>query len=79
MSLIWLYLLDVAKVVTGQFSRTEVGLTLVIGGPSLAGLIAACRARELPGWPTRVAAFVLARAVQVGAMWLSLQPSFATR
>jgi hypothetical protein len=79
MILIWLYLLGIANVVTGRFTRIEIGLTLVIGAASLAGLITACRVRPMPSWPARLVAFLVAAAVQIGAMWLSLQPSFATR
>lgn len=79
MSLIWLFLLGIARVVTGHFTKVEIALTLVIGLASIAGLVAACRVRPLPGWPARIALFVVAAAVQFGATWLSLQPSFANR
>lgn len=79
MSLIWAFLLGLAKVVTGTFSPVEVALTVVIGVASLVGFVAACRAHPRPGWPARVAAFVAAAALQIGAMWLSLRPAFATR
>lgn len=79
MSLIWAFLLGLANVITGTFSPVEIALTVVIGGAALAGCIAACGARPQPAWPTRVAAFAVAAALQVGAMWLSLRPSFATR
>src|SRR5262245_59267230 len=42
MSLIWLYLLGIARIVTGTFTPVEAGLTLVIGTASLVGLIAGC-------------------------------------
>jgi hypothetical protein len=79
MSLIWLYLLGLAQIVSGHFTRVEIALTLVIGGAAAAGLVAALRVREPSSWPARGAAFLLAAGLQVGAMWLSLQPSFATR
>jgi len=79
MSLIWAFLLGLAQVVTGTFSPVEIALTVVIGVASLVGFVAACRARPLPAWPARVAGFVVAAALQVGAMWLSLRPSFANR
>ena len=78
MGLIWMFLLGLANVVTGDFSRVEVALTMVIGVASLTGLVAVCRLRDQPSWTTRVAAVVAAGALQVGAMWLSLQPLFAT-
>lgn len=79
MSLIWLYLLGIARVVTGHFTSTEVVLTVVIGVACAAGLVAGSRARDPSGWPVRFAAFLAAAAVQVAAVWLSVQPGFANR
>jgi len=79
MSLIWMYLLGIARIVTGHFSRVEIALTLAIGGAAATGIVAALRVREPSSWPARGAAFVVAAALQVGATWLSVQPAFATR
>ena len=65
--------------VTGRFTKVEIALTLVIGFASITGLVAACRVRPLPGWPAGIALFVVAAAIQFGATWLSVQPSFANR
>src|SRR5262245_8275489 len=46
MSLIWLYLLGLARIVTGTFSGVETLLTLVIGGAGLLGIVAVIRGRE---------------------------------
>jgi hypothetical protein len=77
MALIWMYLLGLARVVSGRFSRGEVALTVVIGLGSAVGLLAASRVRDSSPWPARLAAFATAAALQVGAMWLSLQPAVA--
>jgi len=79
MALIWLYLLGIARVISGQFTRAEVALTLVIGLGSAVGLVAASRVRDSSHWPGRLATFSLAAALQIGAMCLSLQPVIATR
>ncbi len=79
MALIWLYLLGMAHVITGHFSRAEVALTTIIGAASIAGFVAALRVRERPRWIVRLATFVVTGGAQVGAMWLSLQPMFAAR
>ena len=79
MALIWLDLLGLARVVSGHFTRSEVALTLVIGLGSAVGLVAASRVRSSSRWQARLAAFAAAAALQVGAMWLSLQPMVATR
>ena len=79
MSLIWLFLLGVARIVTGHFTPIEIALTLVIGIACLAGLGSAVRSESrLPVW-TGLALGAFFGALQIGAMWLSLQPAFANR
>jgi hypothetical protein len=79
MVLIWLYLLGIARVVTGHFPPIEIVLTVVIGLTSVAGIVAALRVSEPSGWPLRLTAFVLALGLQFGAALLSVQPMLATR
>ena len=79
MTLIWLFLLGIARVVTGRFTGIEVVLTLVLGLASISGLVAAVRVRDGSTCPARLATFVVAAALQIGAMWLSLQPMLANR
>jgi hypothetical protein len=76
MLLIWLYLLGLANVITGRFTLVEVILTIVIGLACVAGLAVTV------GRPVRwsgLFACVMSGALQVGAMWLSLQPALANR
>lgn len=79
MVLIWLHLLDLAHVITGQFKPAEVVLTVVIGFACVVGLGVAARGSTGASWGSAVVAFILFAALQVAAMWLSLQPLFATR
>ena len=79
MVLIWLYLLGLARVVTGQFSAAEIALTMVVGFACLVGFPAAARMTSRIAWWAGLAGFAMFGALQVGAMWLSLQPAFATR
>jgi len=79
MLLIWLFLLGLASVVTGRFSPAEVGLTVVIGMACVAGLGATARAPTRSHWRSGVTALLSFGALQVGAMWLSLQPALASR
>jgi hypothetical protein len=79
MVLIWLYLLGLANVITGQFAPGEVGLTVVIGLACVVGLGAAVRQPARSHWWAGVVAFSVSGAFQVAAMWLSLQPTFASR
>ena len=79
MTLIWLFLLGWAQIVTGRFFPSEVAMTLVVGAASLVGIAACLRWRT----PTRsvVAAgtFLLFAALQVLAMRVSLMPYIARR
>jgi hypothetical protein len=79
MTLIWLYLLGVARVITGTFSRVEVVLTIAIGVAAAVGIVAALCAAEPSRWPTRLLAFLAGAVLQVGLTFLSVQPMFATR
>ena len=79
MLLIWLYLLGLSSVITGQFTPAEVSLTVVVGLACVVGLGASARKSTRPNWWTRVAVFLMFGTLQVGAMWLSLLPAFASR
>jgi len=79
MTLIWLWLLGLASVVTGQFSPTEIGLTIAIGLGCGLGGIAALRWRANGRWAARIAVFLSFAVLQIGALWASLQPLVAGR
>ncbi|HZN41207.1 MAG TPA: hypothetical protein VFD82_20545 [Planctomycetota bacterium] len=79
MVLIWLYLLGITKVVTGTFSVAEIALTVAIGLGSAVGIGAAFLARDSSRWPTRLAVFLVAAAIQVATTWLSVQPGLEHR
>jgi hypothetical protein len=76
MVLIWLYLLGWAHIVSGQFTATEIAMTIVVGLACIPGVITAAR-----GWRLATGAplFVVGLALQVAAFWVSLQPAIATR
>jgi len=81
MLLIWLYLLGLASVITGDFTVAEIVLTIAIGVACVVGLRASARSSSSTrsGLWSGVAAFLVFGALQIGAMWLSLQPALATR
>jgi hypothetical protein len=79
MTLIWLFLLGLARVVSGHFSVAEIALTLVIGASSVVASVAALRARPPAGLAARAVGFVVFALLQAGALWLSLQPFVARR
>ena len=69
---IWLYLLGVARIVTGRFGTAEIALTVAIGGSCVAGLLAAWRssigAHDRSRWLSALAF----AALQVAAMVASV-------
>lgn len=75
---IWLFLLGLARIITGHYSPAEILLTVLIGISSLVGTGANLRTAVPAGWRRALAAGVGFALLQVGAMWLSLQPAFAS-
>jgi hypothetical protein len=71
---IWFFLLGIARIITGTFSPAEITLTITTGLSCLAGLVAWWRVRGESGVARQAAAFVSFALLQLGAMWLSLQP-----
>ena len=79
MALIWLFLLGIAHVLTGNFTRPEIILTVFIGGWCLLGLFQFFRAPTVAALTTRIVAFVGFALLQVAVLWLSLQPYLSHR
>lgn len=77
---IWLFLLGMAKVVTGHFSPVEIVLSIAIGVLGLLGIIAVALARTSR---VRLAAgaiaFVAFGALQAASIWLSTRPGVSQR
>lgn len=78
MSLIWLFLLGIAHIITGTFSTAERVLTITSGLSCVIGIGATFRVGS-PKWWRRVVAFVFFALLTIAAVWVSLQPSFAQR
>ena len=72
--LIWLFLLHIARVVTGTFSPAEIALTLAMGAASLVGLANVGRVRRRFPILHGLGLIALSLALQVGAFALSTQP-----
>lgn len=79
MGAIWLFLFGVARIFSGTFTPVEVGLTIVIGVGSMLGLATTWRRGTAASWGVRVVTVITFAVMQLGAMWLSVQPYFATR
>ena len=74
---IWLFLLGLARIITGQFSPAEVTLTLVVGASCLCGLSQMFRTEPLVSRVTQVAWAIAFAALQIAVLWVSLHPTFA--
>lgn len=77
MTLIWLYLLGIARIVHGHFSDIEVAMTLVVAGASLLGLVAAVSVRSSIRWYSATVILVVAGAIQVGVMAVSMRTAIS--
>ena len=74
MFLIWLFLLDVIRLISGRFTATEVALTIVISSMCGLGLFGVARSRSSLGMASRLGIAGLFACLQVGALVLSMQP-----
>lgn len=79
MSLIWLFLLGIARIVHGTFTPVEIAMTIAVGCAAIAGLIVSAR-----NWPRRnavlsIAIVLLFAATQLYAFRLSQLPSISHR
>lgn len=79
MALIWLLLLGWARIVTGTFNPTEIAMTLVVGGASIAGIAVCVRWRTAIPAMTAMGVSLLFAVLQVAAMAISRTPYIAQR
>jgi hypothetical protein len=78
MGAIWLFLLGIARILTGTFSTAEVTLTVIIGVASALGLGAAYRRGITGSMVVHLGTIGVFAILQFVALWLSTQ-SFVTR
>jgi hypothetical protein len=77
MSMIWLFLLGLAHVITGTFSPTETAMTIVVGAASIVGIVTAFR------WKTQISVAVCSAlglgvlALQIAALKISFLPGIS--
>jgi hypothetical protein len=77
MTLIWLFLLGWAKVISGHFTPIEVILTLVVGAAGIAGSVIGFRWRTTLSWSKALSASLIFTVLQVVALRISFLPSIA--
>jgi hypothetical protein len=76
---IWLFLLGLARIVSGHFFPTEVAMTLVVGAASMTGIVASLRWRTAIRPAAALAVFLAFAVLQFLAFRLSLIPYIAQR
>lgn len=79
MTAIWLFLLGVARLVSGTFTPVEIALTLIIGAACLLGLRTTVRRGTTLAMAAAISTAAAFAVLQFGAMWLSMQPYLAGR
>jgi len=77
MTFIWLFLLGIARVLTGHFTPTEIVLTIIIGICCLGGFSTALRDYRGRSIVTPLLVFVVFLALQAAAVWLSMHTRVA--
>ena len=79
MGAVWLFLLGVARIVTGTVPPIEIALTVVIGAASAVGLALTHRQGTALTFAGRLGTVIVFALLQYAAMWLSTRPFAATR
>lgn len=79
MVLIWLFLLGVSDIASGQYPPVEVVLTIAIGFFCSVGILRGLRAGRLLGRTRRIATVVVFLVVQAGVMVVSLVEPIVSR
>lgn len=77
MTLIWLFLLGWAGVISGHFTLIEIVLTLVVGAASVAGLLVGFRWRTTLTWSRAVSTATIFAFLQLAALRISFLPAIA--
>jgi len=76
MVLIWLFLLGIARIVSGHFTPTEIALTIVIALAGAIGFGAALRLPRATGRGVSLAIALLFVLLSYGAVWFTYLPFF---
>jgi len=79
MSLIWLFLLGWAHVISVSFSPIEIGMTIVVGVSSVVGIIAGFRWKTSVSIRFATGMVILFAVLQVAALRISFLPGIANQ
>jgi len=79
MAFIWLYLLGIARLVSGHFTLLEIAMTIIVGIASVTGTWASIRLRSFAAGWRAAAIFLIFAGLQLACFRLSLLPGIAHR
>ena len=79
MALVWTFLLGWSRIVTGHYSPTEVGMTIVIGIACIAGLWRSGAVRTNARWGVGMVVFSVMAAAELVAFRISILPGIGDR
>ncbi len=79
MVVIWLYLLGIARMISGHFSAVETAMTLIVGVASLIGIVLFTRFKSFLSPTKATALFVAMALLQLGCFRVSFLPAIAHR
>lgn len=71
---IWCYVLGYTRIIGGRFTTVEIALTVAVALACLIGLTGGARPAANLSRPRRAATAVLFGALQLAALWVSMQP-----
>jgi hypothetical protein len=77
--LIWLFLLNIAHVISGTFTPPEVAMTVIMGAASVGGIGFAVKRQKRASIAGAVSAFLIGAVLQFVAFRVSILPGIAHR
>ncbi len=79
MAIIWLYLLGIARIITGHFSAVEIAMTIIVGAACLTGIVVFAGFKSLLSPAKAATAFVVMAVLQLVCLRISFLPAIANR
>jgi len=79
MVIIWLYLLGIARIITGHFSAVEIAMTIIVGAACLTGIVVSAGLKSFLSPAKAATAFVVMALLQLACLRVSFLPAIANR
>ena len=79
MAIIWLYLLGIARIITGHFSAVEIAMTIIVGAACLTGIVVFAGLKSFLSPAKAATAFVVMALLQLACLRVSFLPAIANR